>query len=370
MPTYPRLHLTIDNCFAKKRWTAPRDWMTLAQEAGISLIEASADLECDPLYVPPDVLADWREDVKRAAGETGARVATLYSGYGTYSTLGLAHPDARVRDHIEHNWLNVMIDSAAALDAGLGFYCYALDQAILADPNRYAAAMDDLTERLARLAQRAAEHGLESISVEQMYSPHQPPWTISGTRDLLRAVYARGGSPFYVTIDVGHAGGQRNFLGTGLNHGGTETTEGHGEKDFNAEAQKHRDAEAYMVADVEDTDPYAWLRALAAYSPVIHLQQTDGIHSAHAPFTAARNANGIITPARVVEAIKACYDTPHDETMPPRVEDIYLTFEFFPGTAQRYETILPEIAESAAYWREVVRVDGMRVDDIILGQSE
>jgi D-erythrulose 1-phosphate 3-epimerase len=117
-----------------------------------------------------------------------------------------------------------------------------------------------------------------------------------------------------------------------------------------------------MVAEAEDGDPYAWLRALAAYSPVIHLQQTDGIHSAHAPFTAKNNASGIITPARVLEAIKAAYDAPEADGMPPRVEDIYLTFEFFPGTAQRYETILPEIIESAAYWREIVREDGQTVD--------
>ena len=349
MTSYPRLHLTIDNCFAKKRWTAPREWMAMAREADISLIEASADLECDPLYVPPEVLTDWYETVKRASAETGARVANLFSGYGTYSTLGLSHPDVRIRDHIENKWLNVLIDGAAVLDnAGVGFYCFAFDQATLADPVLYAATLDDLYNRFARLARRAADKGLESISVEQMYSPHQPPWTIDGTRDLVREVYARGGAPFYITIDVGHAGGQRNFM-RDMNHRGTEDTEG----------------KAYLYADAIDTDPYAWLRELAPYSPVIHLQQTDGVHSAHAPFTAARNANGIITPKQVVEAIKAAYDAPDPEGMPPRVRDIYLTFEFFPGTAQRYETILPEIAESAAYWREVLREDGLTVDELL-----
>ena len=32
----------------------------------------------------------------------------------------------------------------------------------------------------------------------------------------------------------------------------------------------------YLFAEAHDGDPYAWLRALGRYSPIIHLQQTDG----------------------------------------------------------------------------------------------
>ena len=47
----PKLSLAIDNRFASKRWTRPADWMQLIKDLGITLVEASADTECDPLYL-------------------------------------------------------------------------------------------------------------------------------------------------------------------------------------------------------------------------------------------------------------------------------------------------------------------------------
>src|SRR5262245_39402331 len=114
--------------------------MRIAQDAGVSCIEASADTECDPLYSTPEVLQDWRDKIQVASAKTGVKVVNLYSGHGTYATLGLAHPDRRVRDHIQRDWLEPMIVNAAALGAGLGFFCHAFSQATLADPHLYSAA--------------------------------------------------------------------------------------------------------------------------------------------------------------------------------------------------------------------------------------
>ena len=88
---YPRICLAVDNCFASKRWTMPSRWMRLAQKIGINYVEASADNECDPLYMDQKYLDDWSEEVKQMEKETGVKVINLYSGHGTYSTLGLAH---------------------------------------------------------------------------------------------------------------------------------------------------------------------------------------------------------------------------------------------------------------------------------------
>ena len=297
MTHYPRIHLAIDNCFASKRWTTPRAWMQHSLDMGIPQIEASADTECDPLYTPPDALRDWLESVKRAAEETGAKVANFYSGHGSYATLGLTHTDPRVRDHMQHRWLGSMIDMASALGAGFGFFCHALDQSVLADAARYHETMDDLYERLGQIAQRARDAKLPYISLEQMYSPHQPPWTISGSAHLLREVWSRSGAPLYLTLDVGHAVGQRNFLRP------TADTTDDGRE---------------LYAQPHDGDPYAWLRALAAYSPIVHLQQTDGTVSAHRPFSRKYNESGIITPQRVLQAMKDSYDTPEAQGLPPR----------------------------------------------------
>src|SRR5258708_102394 len=146
---FPRIHLALDNCFASKRWTEPGEWMEIARAAGIFCVEASADNECDPLYSTPEVLQDWIEQVRWASARTGVRVVNLYSGHGTYATLGLAHPDQRIRDHIQHDWLEPMIRHAAALEAGLGFFCHAFSQSVLSDPDAYVRAKVDLYARLA-----------------------------------------------------------------------------------------------------------------------------------------------------------------------------------------------------------------------------
>lgn len=341
MSASPRLVLAVDTCFASKRWTAPLEWMRLLREMGITCAEASADNECDPLYAPPDVLREWAADVRAASAETGVRVVNLYSGHGSYTTLGLAHPDVRVREHLHRRWLEPMIDLAAATGAGLGFYCHAFDQAMLADPDRYAQAEADLFRRLSDLARYAAGRGLPPVSVEQMYSPHQIPWTLDGADRLLRACHALGGD-MYLTLDVGHAGGQRNFL----------------RADFPA-------APAYAVAGPEDADPYAWLERFAPYAPIIHLQQTDGRSSAHRPFTEAHNATGIIEPRRVLDAIARAYAAPVDPDLPPRVDTIALTLEIFTPTAERPADTLRHLAESAAYWRRWLPQDGLTLAEVM-----
>ena len=208
---FPRIYLAIDNCFASKRWAAPLEWMQIARDCDIHYIEASADNECDPLYTPPDALAAWREAVLSATQDTGVKVANLYSGHGTYATLGLAHPDKRVRDHIQHRWLEPMIDLARSLEAGLGFFCHAFSQATLVDPVQYESAVTDLTRRLGELAAYAQGVGLSSLSVEQMYTPHQIPWTIDGAEQIMHGAYRQTGAPLYITLDTGHQVGQQHF---------------------------------------------------------------------------------------------------------------------------------------------------------------
>jgi D-erythrulose 1-phosphate 3-epimerase len=345
--TFPRIYLALDNCFASKRWTQPAEWMHIARDAGVYYIEASADNECDPLYTPPEVLRDWVESVRQESDKTGVRLSSFYSGHGTYATLGLAHPDIRVRDHIQHQWLEPMIRMAASLDAGFGFFCHAFPQSVLSDPNEYDSTLNDLRQRLADLSQYAASHGLSSIGVEQMYSPHQIPWTISGSIDLLRAIFHRSRCNFYLTLDTGHQIGQRHYL------------EGEG-----SPPQLRR-----LVAQAEDTDLYAWLRKLGSYSPIIHLQQTDGTVSAHRPFTQHYNANGIVHPRKVLDALWSAYHDAELQGMPKRCDSIYLTLEIFSGTAQKPQEILGNIRESIDYWRQFIPEDGCPLDELVENQQ-
>ncbi len=101
---YPKIYLAIDNCFASKRWTAPEDWARVIKDLGVNYLEASADTELDPLYMGRGYLAGWKERVKAVEKNQNVKVANLFSGHGTYSTLGLAHPEATVRKNMLDNW--------------------------------------------------------------------------------------------------------------------------------------------------------------------------------------------------------------------------------------------------------------------------
>ena len=51
-------------------------------------------------------------------------------------------------------------------------------------------------------------------------------------------------------------------------------------------------------------DPHEWLEKLLPWTPVIHLQQTDGKGDRHWPFSPAYADRGIIDPQRIVEIAK------------------------------------------------------------------
>ena len=99
-PGYPKIYLAVDNCFASKRFTEPSEWMAIVKDLGLEYVEASADTECDPLYMTPGYMKEWRAEVKKVSSRFNARVCNLYSGHGTYATLGLSHTSQEIRDRI------------------------------------------------------------------------------------------------------------------------------------------------------------------------------------------------------------------------------------------------------------------------------
>lgn len=391
---YPKVYLAIDNCFASKRWTAPWEWSAIVRDLGLTCVEASADNECDALYADPDYLSDWLDQCRRAAQATGVHVVNFYSGHGTYATLGLGHTDPRCRERIQHAWIERMIDSASALGAGAGFYCHAFNQATLQSGAAYREAQEELYGRLADLAAHAARKGLPAIGLEQMYTPHQIPWTIDGALCLLREVYSRNRNPMYLSLDTGHQVGQRRFLrpteegiarrlgeyratgrtpgmwlGTARAHqmfrdaaGGGDAKTQAGMKDLRDEM----DAHPYLFAQEEDGDLYAWARRVGRYCPIVHLQQTDGKRSSHWPFTDEFNAQGIVDPARLLRALAASFAAEPDAgNYPPACERVYLTLEIFSATMDMPEDILARQADSVSYWRRFVPRDGLPLDELV-----
>ena len=62
--TVSEQYLAADNCFAKKRWPAPREWAGVIADLGVRYVEASADTELDPFYMGEAYLRDWPHAVQ------------------------------------------------------------------------------------------------------------------------------------------------------------------------------------------------------------------------------------------------------------------------------------------------------------------
>lgn len=397
---FPRVYLAIDNCFASKRWTRPSEWMGIIDGLGLKYIEASTDTECDPMYMDSGYLNDWMHEVEVVSSKKGLRVVNLHSGHGSYATLGLAHTDPRNRDRFQHDWMGKLILMAERIGAGVGFYCHAFNDDILQDRIRYGEQLGDLYDRFARLSEFAARHGGTTLGVEQMYTPHQVPWTIDGTRSLLEEVNSRSGQPFYITIDTGHQTAQRKLLRPSeeairiaylastpnagapsaemawfgpkrcyevLSRGGSDSDPSRVAADM-SEMRKEMDSHPHLFATEEDGDPYAWLGAFGCYSPIIHLQQTDGSSSSHQPFTSECNARGRIFGAKVLEALRSSCERPVAMRMPRRCSDIYLTLEIFSKTSDISPAIIRNLEMSVSYWRQFIPTDGLPLDQLAGGK--
>lgn len=394
----PKIYLSIDNCFASKRWTEPEDWIGVVQQLGLNYVSASADNECDPLYTTPEYIKDWIAKLKRASEKTGVTVSQFFSGHGTYATLGLCHPDERIRENILEGWLKPMCEIAGAFDANLGFFTHGLSVKTLECEVAYDEMMSLLEEYLTKIALWSDTFGCKTVSLEQMYSPHQPPWTLSGAEALLQNVFSAAGKPLYLTVDVGHQVGQNKFsypdigkiiknLNSEMQYKATEKlwlgskyadqlyqkaleNPEHQESvliELQEEMDRHKHCFSY---DEKDGDTYYWLERFGCYSPIIHLQQTDGISSKHLGFTPENNKYGKIEGMQVLRALLKSYQQEVNICMPPRIEDIYLTLEIFSKTNDRPDEIIRRLKYSVDYWRQFIPEDGIELDELVVAVDD
>ena len=377
---YPKIYLADDNCFAIKRSVKPKDWMQVIKEIGnIKFIEASTDNEIDPLFNTQEFRDDWVDEVKKYEKEYDLKVASFYSGYATYRTAGLTSWARSSREAMKNNYFKNVVDIAAKLGAQVGNILNAFSEPVLDDPSLFSEAEGFLEENLVDMTKYAADKKV-LFGYEQMYTPNQGFWTIDRCRNWMKKVYAKAKHPMYITIDTAHQVGQNQFLApsdeelTSMIEAGsakgkrfsssiTEMIESkkYSAQEIKDEMQKYH----YLFSRPEDSDVFEWFNELGCYSPLVHLQQTDGTYSGHKPFTTQYNESGIIDPAKVLEAIAKSYEADEEPGMPSKVKEIYLAFELFFGITDSPESIIEAMRESVQYWRKYIPEDGMRLDELI-----
>lgn len=374
---YPRIYLAMDNCFAIKRWARPSEWARVISEeiGGITCVQASTDLEIDPQFCPPEYTNRWIQEVRQCERKYGIRLVSFYSGYVTYRSTSLLNWDKSYRDRFRDNYVYKTIDLAKEFDATAGGALQAFTEEVLQHPEKFAEAKATLMDYAIQCAKYSGEKGVH-YGFEQMYTPTQGWWRIKDVKKYMRDIYKNAGTPLYTTVDTAHMVGQHLFY-----HPTDEQFEtmirAHSAQGFRLpdemvrmvengtsldELKRAAERYEYWFSKREDGDLYRWLEEVSCYSPIMHLQQTDGSYSSHRPFTKKFNQNGIVNPRDMLKAIVKCYDKPVDRDMPPRVEDIYLAFEIFFGVTDSKEDVISALRETVAFWRDVIREDGKPAD--------
>ena len=140
----------------------------------------------------------------------GLKVASFYSGYATYRTVGIASLSRKAPGH-DREYFKPTVDVAASLGAQVGNTLSAYSDTVLQSPELYQLTTEHIESSLASMTAYAGKKGV-MFGYEQMYTPTQGMWTIDGCISCLRNVYARAGYPMYLTIDTAHQAGQSLFV--------------------------------------------------------------------------------------------------------------------------------------------------------------
>jgi len=295
------VYLGINCGFAVNRFPRPEDWTWVVSDwLGLRRVQFVADL-LNP-FLPDEIIdADCRR-IEELCKARSIRVESTFTSAFT-RVNHLAHPDPRTR-RAWIDWFKKFFVISRRLGArSSGSHFGIMSVGDFNDPDRRNDATKRAVDGWVELSRSAAEAGLECLIFEPMSVPREFAATIDETKRLMELVNESSAVPMRLCLDVDHG-------------------------DL---ASKNR----------RDTDPYAWLRELGRYAPVIHIKQSSEDKSGHWPFTGERNASGVIRPDRVLAALEA---GGVDETM--------LTLELsFRERWPAEDTMLEDLKASVEYWK-------------------
>lgn len=285
--------------FANRAFPEPDAWARIvAQELRLKEVQFSFDL-LDPLLPEPGRSAACYE-IANAVHKYGLTMHSTFTGGIIYSQNHLAHPNPNVRAQA-NCWYQAALQVTSLLGAeACGGHIGGLSAADYDDPRRRRYIREQLVESVRQLTILAAQLGQRHFLWEFMPSPREIPHTPDESIELLQEVNDGAAVPVQLCFDLGHCN-------------------------------------SYDFA--QPGDPYAWLEKLLPYSPVIHLQQTDGKADHHWSFSRAYDAVGIINPQRVVEIARSS-----------PFETVYLLFEFGHAFDAPDQQVIDEHKESVERW--------------------
>ena len=251
---------------------------------------------------PAPVIRQMTRQMGSALRRTGARVTSGMTGpYGRLNHFG--HPDKKVRRYYV-DWFKSFADIIGDLGGrSIGTQFAIFTYRDFDDPTRREALIETAIECWAEVADHAKSAGLEYVFWEPMSVGREFGETIAQAMALQDRLGAAGMAlPMWMMADIDH---------------GDVTS-----------------------PNPEDTDPYAWARAVPKVSPIIHIKQSMMDKSGHRPFTQAFNAKGAIQPAPLLAAFTEGG---------ARDNEICLELSFKEREPNDRQ-VIAQIAESVAFW--------------------
>ncbi len=231
-----------------------------------------------------------------------AKITSAMTGpYGRLNHFG--HPDAEVRAYYTR-WFKTYVDIAADLGCpAIGTQFAILTYKDHDDAKRYRAIMDTALNCWLDVAEYAHKKGLSYLFWEPMSVSRELGHTLKSTQELQDWINAANlPIPLLPMIDI--------------DHGDVSSPE------------------------KRDVDPYAWAETFATQSPIIHIKQSSMNKGGHWPFTAQYNADGKITPEKLLNAIVKGGSTTNE-----------LCLELaFREREPSDRSVIPALKESVAYW--------------------
>ncbi len=214
---------------------------------------------------PAPVIRRLTRDMGAALARTGVRVTSGMTGpYGRLNHFG--HPDRDVRRYYV-DWFKTFADIIADLGgSSVGTQFAIFTYRDFDDPARREALIDTAIDCWAELAEHARAAGLSFVFWEPMSVGREFGETIAEAVKLQERLSAADMAvPMWMLADIDHG-------------------------DLSS-------------PNPDDTDPYAWARAVPMLSPIIHIKQSMADKGGHRPFTAAHNATGRVQPEPLLAAL-------------------------------------------------------------------
>ncbi|MCP1200474.1 sugar phosphate isomerase/epimerase [Notoacmeibacter sp. MSK16QG-6] len=295
------LTLSLNTNPLVNRFAEPDDLIdTVARDLKIRDLQLTHEF-INPSW-PAPLIRSMTRQMDAALRRTGVRVTSGMTGpYGRLNHFG--HPDAGVRRYYT-NWFKTFADIIGDLGGeGIGTQFAIFTYKDFDDPVRREDLTKIAIDCWAEVAAHAKSAGLTYVFWEPMSVGREFGPTIAETMALQERLSAADMAiPMWMMADIDH---------------GDVTS-----------------------SNPDDTDPYAWARAVPPVSPIIHIKQSTMDKSGHRPFTAAHNANGRIQPKALLEAFAD-----------GGAKDNEICLELsFKEREPHDRQVVEQIAESIAFW--------------------